>query len=143
MVRRILGPTALALAACALAALPLVAQSISRENAQQISSLDGAQTYDEYCAVCHGKEGKGDGPAAPALKAKTVDLTTLAKEHGGTFPRSKVEASILGTDRVIPAHGTVDMPVWGPVFKNIDKDDGARVLRLNNLLDFIERMQVK
>lgn len=143
MVRRILGPTAMALAACALASLPLIAQATSSEQAQQVSNLDGAKTYEEYCAVCHGKEGRGDGPAAPALKAKTVDLTALAKESGGKFPRAKVEQSILGTERFIPSHGSVDMPVWGPVFKNLDPDDGARVLRLRNLLDFIERMQVK
>jgi mono/diheme cytochrome c family protein len=139
MVRRI-GQTALALVACAFVALPLIAQTTTEK---QASVSDGAKTYEEYCAVCHGKEGKGDGPAAPALKAKTVDLTLLARTHGGSFPRTRVEESILGTERVIPSHGTVDMPVWGPVFKNLDPDDGTRVQRLRGLLDHIERMQVK
>lgn len=141
MVRRILGSTALGLVACSLAALPLVAQT--SQDTPQGPNLDGAKTYEEDRAVCHGKEGKGDGPAAPALKAKTVNLTMLAKQDGGTFSRTKVEESILGTDWFIPAHGTVDMPIWGPVFKSIDPDDGTRVQRINNLLDFIERMQVK
>ena len=25
----------------------------------------GGQSYQLYCATCHGREGKGDGPAAP------------------------------------------------------------------------------
>ena len=30
----------------------------------------GAQIYKEYCAQCHGAEGKGDGPAASGLEPK-------------------------------------------------------------------------
>jgi hypothetical protein len=28
------------------------------------SSNSGVQMFDSYCAVCHGKDGKGSGPAA-------------------------------------------------------------------------------
>jgi mono/diheme cytochrome c family protein len=28
----------------------------------------GKEMFDTYCAVCHGTDGKGSGPAAPALK---------------------------------------------------------------------------
>jgi hypothetical protein len=38
----------------------------------------GKQTYLEYCAVCHGPDGRGTGPAASALKDPPADLTTLA-----------------------------------------------------------------
>ncbi|WP_447969762.1 c-type cytochrome [Nitrospira sp. M1] len=31
---------------------------------------NGAQIYKEYCAQCHGAEGKGDGPAASGLEPK-------------------------------------------------------------------------
>ena len=37
-----------------------------------IRSVDGADLYQAYCASCHGKNGKGDGPVA-ALKATLRD----------------------------------------------------------------------
>lgn len=48
----------------------------------------GAATYTQYCAVCHGNEGKGDGPGAAALNPKPADFSA---EHvqilsdGGLF----------------------------------------------------------
>ncbi len=36
----------------------------------QPSVENGAQIYKEYCAQCHGAEGKGDGPAASGLEPK-------------------------------------------------------------------------
>ena len=48
----------------------------------------GQVMLSEYCVVCHGKDAKGSGPAAPALKVPSADLTTLAKRNGGSFLRS-------------------------------------------------------
>ena len=33
-------------------------------------SLNGRDIYRAHCATCHGIEGKGDGPVAPALTTK-------------------------------------------------------------------------
>ncbi|MEP6795896.1 MAG: cytochrome c [Saprospiraceae bacterium] len=33
----------------------------------------GKKIYTQYCVVCHGPKGKGDGPAAPALNPKPAD----------------------------------------------------------------------
>jgi mono/diheme cytochrome c family protein len=41
--------------------------------------VSGAQMFKEYCAVCHGPGGKGDGTVATALKVPPPDLTTLAQ----------------------------------------------------------------
>src|ERR1035441_6083333 len=49
----------------------------------------GKGMYDAYCASCHGLDGKGDGPAAPALKMPTTNLTTLAVNNKGVFPDRK------------------------------------------------------
>src|SRR5579859_4388914 len=48
-----------------------------------IHSLNGPDLYRGYCASCHGTEGKGDGPVAPALNSKMPDLTTIAQRNGG------------------------------------------------------------
>ena len=75
----------------------------------------GEVIYFRYCAACHGRSMKGDGPVASGLKKPPTDLTLLAKKNGGVFPYDKLAASIDGrsTTRV---HGTPDMPVWGEIF---------------------------
>ncbi len=74
----------------------------------------GKDMYRRYCAACHGSSGRGDGPVAGALGEKPRDLTTLARDNGGTFPEAEVVRAIDGTDTV-RAHGVSEMPVWGEV----------------------------
>jgi mono/diheme cytochrome c family protein len=75
----------------------------------------GETIYLRYCAACHGRSLKGDGPVAPGLVKKPIDLTALTSRFGGAFPYDRVAAMIDGrqTNRM---HGTPDMPVWGEVF---------------------------
>jgi putative copper export protein/mono/diheme cytochrome c family protein/peroxiredoxin len=40
-----------------------------------LSIAYGLQLYGEHCAVCHGPEGYGDGPAAAGLRPRPADLT--------------------------------------------------------------------
>ena len=54
--------------------------------APRTSATSGKEMYLAYCATCHGKEGKGDGPVASALKVPPADLTTLSKRNDGKFP---------------------------------------------------------
>jgi hypothetical protein len=68
----------------------------------------GALEYRRYCAPCHGPDGEGNGPVAPALKNKPADLTQIAQAHYGKFPKEWVWSYIDGTI-MIPAHGTSDM----------------------------------
>jgi mono/diheme cytochrome c family protein len=74
----------------------------------------GRPLYLRYCAACHGRQGRGDGPVAPALGEKPTDLTQIA--HGGEFPLQAVVEAIDGT-RTVRAHGVSEMPVWGEVFQ--------------------------
>src|SRR5450759_3629593 len=78
---------------------------------------DAKKMFDTYCAVCHGKEGKGNGPAAASLTKVPADLTRITARNGGTFPEVKIRRYIEGLDEV-PAHGTRDMPMWGDLFKS-------------------------
>jgi len=103
----------------------------------------GKEMYKQYCASCHGLDGKGDGPAAPALKVPTTNLTTLAMKNGGRFPAAHVAAVIQG-DGETPAHGSKDMPVWGPIFHAMGGHSQAQVqLRIRNLVTCLETIQVK
>jgi mono/diheme cytochrome c family protein len=85
----------------------------------------GAFLYRRYCAACHGRDARGDGPVAPSLGERPTDLTTLAKRHAGTFPFDAVVDAIDGT-RSVRAHGVSEMPVWGDVFRAQPDWDVAR-----------------
>src|SRR6516164_8062654 len=74
--------------------------------------ITGVGQYRSHCAQCHGIDGKGDGPVAPALKTPPSDLTLLSKNNGGTFPEQKVLETINGVGN-LNAHGSSDMPAWG------------------------------
>jgi len=44
-------------------------------------SAAGAREFSISCAVCHGKEARGNGPLAKLLTVKTPDLTKLSKNN--------------------------------------------------------------
>ena len=101
----------------------------------------GKKTYLESCAVCHGPDGRGTGPAASALKESPADLTTLAKTHNGKFPDEYV-AGIVRFGRPVAAHGSLGMPVWGPIFSRRENGDEAAVKRrIKNLCVFLATLQ--
>jgi mono/diheme cytochrome c family protein len=107
------------------------------------SAASGKEMYVSYCAVCHGTDGKGNGPAASALKVPPTDLTVLSKDNGGKFPSLKVSAAIRG-DSNVPAHGTKEMPVWGSLFRDLSQGhEGEVQQRVNNLTKYIEGLQAK
>lgn len=107
------------------------------------SPSSGSEMYTNYCAVCHGLSGKGDGPAAVALKAPPPDLSGMTRKNGGKFPSERV-ASALNLGVKLPAHGSPDMPVWGPLLRSLNaSNDGEVKLRVANLVEYVESLQVK
>lgn len=72
----------------------------------------GKHEFETYCALCHGKSGKGDGPFGGIINKKVADLTVLAKNNGGVFPFERAYETISGTAEVA-SHGTREMPIWG------------------------------
>ncbi len=40
-----------------------------------VAEPNGAEVYQRQCVACHGKAGKGDGPAAAAMDPRPSDLT--------------------------------------------------------------------
>ena len=121
------------------------AQETGRKNPDLvITSLVGRDLFDYYCASCHGRDGKGGGRTAPALKVPPTDLTTLAQRNKGIFPAARVEAVLQGKERLsTPAHGSSDMPVWGPIFKGLDTRAEVNEARIGNLVKYIESIQAK
>lgn len=105
-----------------------------------IDSLAGRDSFELYCAPCHGTTGRGDGPVASELRTRPADLTTLARRSGGAFPRDRVRDFIVGSGRALPAHGSTEMPVWGPMFRAFESDARVRE-RITNLVSFVESIQ--
>ena len=113
------------------------------ESARLIESIQGPALYSAYCAVCHGKDGRGAGPMANSLKSKTPDLTAISKRNGGKFPLAKVEKIISGEEQLPGGHGVREMPLWGPVFSQIAWDQDLGRIRVYNLAKHLESMQVR
>lgn len=107
------------------------------------SPASGDEMYVNYCAVCHGRDGKGAGPAASALKAMPTDLTKLSANNGGKYPAMHVSSVIRG-EANLPAHGSKEMPVWGPLFWRMSQGhEGEVQQRIANLNSYIESLQGK
>jgi mono/diheme cytochrome c family protein len=107
------------------------------------NAASGQEMFASYCAVCHGANATGNGPAQSALKIPATDLTTLAEKNGGKYPGMHV-SSVLRGDAELAAHGSKDMPVWGPLFRNLSQGHDAEVQqRIANINAYIESLQKK
>ena len=106
-----------------------------------IRSVEGPELFRSYCASCHGLDAKGDGPAAVALKVMPANLTVLAKNNGGQFPSSRVRRTITG-EEVLASHGSREMPIWSRCFHQIEADVDRGYVRLENLVKYLESIQV-
>jgi mono/diheme cytochrome c family protein len=109
---------------------------------QLIYSVKGPDLYRAHCAPCHGSEGKGNGPMVAVLKIKVPDLTVLAKNNGGQFPTANVRKTITGDD-IRLAHGSREMPIWGPIFHQIEDDKDFGNVRIENLVKYLQSIQQK
>jgi mono/diheme cytochrome c family protein len=133
------------LAVFAMAQQPAPTQEkvIKHVPVKQTNPASGQEMYTSYCAVCHGADGTGNGPAASALKVPPTDLTTLAPKNGGTYPALQV-STVLRGDVDLPAHGSEDMPVWGRLFRSMSQGHNSEVQqRIANLNQYVESLQKK
>jgi len=130
---------ALILGGCGLWAQDKKSES---EEKDLISSLNGQALYQAYCATCHGSNAKGDGPMATVLKTPPPDLTQIATRRGGVFPARTIERLISGESEVT-AHGTREMPLWGPIFSQVAWDQDLGRVRVANLVKYLESIQTQ
>ncbi len=114
--------------------------SISQNQSQPAS---GKLMYKDYCAACHGMDGAGDGPAVQFLKAPPPNLTTMAKRYNEKSIVLNVE-TVLRFETKSNAHGTLDMPFWGQLFRTLENGNGHPQLadmRVHNLSVYVQSMQ--
>ena len=109
-----------------------------------IRPVEGASIFKNNCAACHGLDGRGNGPVSQALKQEVPDLTRLAQRNDGVFPALHVRTAILfGGEDLLPAHGSKQMPIWGPIFHEIEFDQDLGHVRLENITKYLESIQRK
>ena len=106
----------------------------------QSNAWTGSEMFHEYCAVCHGVDAKGGGPAAEALKQRPTDLTQITRRNSGKFPALHMQLVIQGkTD--IAAHGNAEMPPWGDAFRSISASQSFAEMRVQALVRYLEEIQ--
>jgi mono/diheme cytochrome c family protein len=104
----------------------------------------GAALFATHCAVCHGDEAEGGGPAAAVMAIAVPNLRTLAKRNGGAFPADAVASYIDGREQRA-AHGSRVMPIWGDFLRAEDAPGAERSVRsrIAALVAFIEQLQYR
>lgn len=127
--------TILSVAAAALCALPTRRAQAGDKSAY---ARKGQKLFMQYCASCHGTDGKGQGPVAIALKGGPPDLTML-QAPGQKFPFYEVQTKIDG-EKAVAAHGTNRMPVWGTVFRRTS-GELQKEADVYSLVKYIESIQ--
>lgn len=107
---------------------------------------DGRALFAENCVVCHGASATGDGPLAADLPAQPADLTQIALQNGGTFPREDVLSTIDGYTR--GAYEDPGMPEFGALLDSelvpFDVGDGKLTptpRKLVALVRYLETIQ--
>ena len=98
----------------------------------------GQKLFAQYCASCHGVDGKGNGPAAPSLKNKLMDLTMLQKRDG-KFDQVHIQNIIAG-EKEVAGHGSKEMPVWGTYFR-VKSDNQVSTLNVYALAGYLKSIQ--
>lgn len=98
---RIKRPVLYGLVGCLLL---IAGQASAGLNQQGALAIKGAPIYRENCQSCHGKHGKGNGPAAVDLLDTPTDFTTSAASLALT------QAKMLAAVR--KGHSFADQPLW-------------------------------
>jgi mono/diheme cytochrome c family protein len=127
--------------------LPPVLLPAAQKHAPATSSernpVEGTRIFRYHCAACHGTDGRGHGPASVTLKNPVPDLTLISRRSGGKFPYERVKAVIDGREPGPLAHGDQEMPIWGPIFHEVELDQDWGEVRLEAITKHLEAIQQK
>jgi mono/diheme cytochrome c family protein len=130
----------LPLVLCASLGLPLGNEQTAAQEMEVIAG--GEIDYQNYCAVCHGIDAKGQGIMSKFLTVRPADLTQLTKQNGGVFPFWQTYRVIEGREQV-RGHGSREMPVWGDRFRSQagGGDTGSRAQAAGRLIGLVFYLQ--
>jgi mono/diheme cytochrome c family protein len=134
------------IAAALLVAMPAAlptAQVVDVTPTLVLPSMSGRDIFRYYCISCHGRNGRGDGPVAAALKTKPANLTRLTIANGGRFPAERVRTFVAHGRPDTAAHGSPEMPIWGPIFQVLDPSDSIAQARIENVVAYVQSIQAK
>jgi mono/diheme cytochrome c family protein len=126
-----------------MGAMVVLTLGASSDPNRLIDAIDGPALYKAYCSTCHGTNGTGNGPMAANLKVDPPDLTRIAERNGGSFPMARVARIIAGEEVLPSGHGTRQMPVWGPIFSQVDRDQDLGRVRIDNLTRYLMSLQTR
>ncbi|MGX0975889.1 mono/diheme cytochrome c family protein [Roseovarius sp. MBR-51] len=111
--------------------------------AQAQDTRAGEQTYERYCAACHGLDATGMGPMQAVLSVQPTDLTMLQAKNNGLFPVERVVRRIDGRDPLV-SHGS-PMPIYGSFFEDRDigltTERGQTILTSQPVVDLVTYLQ--
>src|SRR6478735_9804310 len=120
------------LALCAVAAYTLTGRHVSAQPATRLAAASadshGKAVYDAHCVECHGKTGKGDGPAAMILMPHPRDFSS------GRYKIRSTETGSLPTDEDLTRSirqglfGTA-MPAWQGILPDDDIREVVRYIK--------------
>jgi len=105
--------------------------------------FDGARMFQYHCAACHGADARGHGPSAAMLKHAVPDLTVISQRNSGKFPYKQVRDFIEGKESASMAHGDRAMPIWGPIFHQVEADQDWGEIKLEAVTRHVEFIQQK
>lgn len=115
--------------------LILTLAAVSNIHAAPPPAYEGQRLYISYCQLCHGVDGKGDGPLAKVMEINPVDLNRTVRARSDTILTKIItgegKQTITGRDR----HNLLSdaMPEWKDVF------DESQIKALIAYLRFLGR----
>lgn len=85
----------------------------------------GEHLYEHYCASCHGVNGRGNGPAAAALRPPPADMSDPAWQEAvsDAYLRDIIRDGGTGVGR------SPQMPPWGHTLDEAELERLVRYIR--------------
>jgi mono/diheme cytochrome c family protein len=123
------------------AILLLAARKQDTTSSSACNAVEGAKIFRYHCAMCHGSDGRGHGPDSVVLRHPVADLTLISQRSGGKFPYQRVKEVIAGEKTGLLSQGDREMPIWGPIFHEVESDQDWGEVRLDAITRHIESIQ--
>jgi mono/diheme cytochrome c family protein len=114
-----------------------------RTTSSAYNTIEGAKIFQYRCALCHGMDGRGHGPDSVVLMHQVPDLTLISQRSSGKFPYQRVKDVIVGEKTGLLSQGDREMPIWGPIFHEVESDQDWGEVRLEAITKHVESIQQK